>query len=207
MLDAPQSFPGLDDPRRRLDPGWASRRSLDAKNEKALWRDEGILPVPALSRRASWLSYLVSLAMHSLSPSSRPRQRHNTTSWKLSEGGLPLPSPSWSTIRFIFLCSLWYMSSAMSSNTGKVIFMQFRFPITLTIVQFGFVAAYCAILCNPVYGMTVFRSPTKAILRSTVPMAAFQVGGHMFSSVAISRIPVSTVHTIKVHPSSGVPFH
>jgi hypothetical protein len=26
----------------------------------------------------------------------------------------------------------------------------------------------------------------------------FQVGGHMFSSMAISRIPVSSVHTIKV---------
>ena len=30
------------------------------------------------------------------------------------------------------------------------------------------------------------------------PSAAFQVGGHMFSSMAISRIPVSTTHTIKV---------
>jgi solute carrier family 35 protein E1 len=29
-------------------------------------------------------------------------------------------------------------------------------------------------------------------------MAAFQVGGHIFSSLAISRVPVSTVHTIKV---------
>jgi len=28
-------------------------------------------------------------------------------------------------------------------------------------------------------------------------MGMFQVGGHMFSSIAISRIPVSTVHTIK----------
>lgn len=29
-------------------------------------------------------------------------------------------------------------------------------------------------------------------------MGLFQVGGHIFSSIAISRIPVSTVHTIKV---------
>ncbi|KAF9511376.1 hypothetical protein BS47DRAFT_1298968, partial [Hydnum rufescens UP504] len=157
----------------------------------------GILPTPALSQRPSWLSSIVSLARHSLSPSSRPRHRHTSAHWKLSEGGFSFPFPSWSTTRFIFLCSLWYMSSAMSSNTGKVIFMQFRFPITLTIIQFGFVAAYSALLCNPVYGMTIFRPPTRAILRSTMPMAAFQVGGHMFSSFAISRIPVSTVHTIK----------
>jgi solute carrier family 35, member E1 len=198
MLDTPQPFPGPDDPRRRLDHGAGSRRALEVKNEKVSWKDGGILPTPALSQRPSWLSSIVSLARHSLSPSSRPRHRHTSVHWKLSEGGLSVPFPSWSTIRFIFLCSLWYMSSAMSSNTGKVIFMQFRFPITLTIIQFGFVAAYSALLCNPVYGMTIFRPPTKAILRSTVPMAAFQVGGHMFSSFAISRIPVSTVHTIKV---------
>lgn len=41
------------------------------------------------------------------------------------------------------------------------------------------------------------RKPTRAILESTVPMGVFQVGGHILSSMAISRIPVSTVHTIK----------
>jgi len=41
------------------------------------------------------------------------------------------------------------------------------------------------------------RRPNRAIFRATLPMGAFQVGGHIFSSMAISRIPVSTVHTIK----------
>ncbi|KAJ2962580.1 hypothetical protein NUW54_g14330 [Trametes sanguinea] len=49
-----------------------------------------------------------------------------------------------------------------------------------TFVQFGFL-----------------RPPNKAIIQSTLPMGVFQVGGHIFSSMAISRIPVSTVHTIK----------
>ncbi|KZS94580.1 TPT-domain-containing protein [Sistotremastrum niveocremeum HHB9708] len=105
--------------------------------------------------------------------------------------------PSIATVRFVLLCCLWYMSSALSSNTGKQILNQFRLPVTLTIVQFGFVAGYCVLFASPVIPYTKIRSPTRSILRSTFPMGIFQVGGHVFSSVAMSRIPVSTVHTIK----------
>lgn len=101
------------------------------------------------------------------------------------------------TIRFVLLCSLWYMTSALSSNTGKVILNQFKYPVTLTFVQFGYVAAYCLLFMSPVVRFSTIRRPTKAIIHSTFPMGCFQVGGHIFSSMAISRIPVSTVHTIK----------
>lgn len=108
-------------------------------------------------------------------------------------------SPTIETIRFVSLCILWYATSAISSNTGKVILNNFRFPVTLTIIQFFFVAGCCFIFSRPVLGWsTQLRSPTRSILRGTLPMAAFQVGGHIFSSLAISRVPVSTVHTIKV---------
>ena len=60
------------------------------------------------------------------------------------------------------------------------------------------VAGYCLILMAPAVRLSRMRPPTRSILMTTLPMGAFQVGGHMFSSVAISRIPVSTVHTIKV---------
>lgn len=86
---------------------------------------------------------------------------------------------------------------------------QFRYPITLTFVQFFFVASYCALFMSPLVGFSKFRPPTRAIFNATLPMGAFQVGGHIFSSMAISRIPVSTVHTIKVSttvPSRSTPF-
>lgn len=105
---------------------------------------------------------------------------------------------SGSTLRFILLCALWYTSSALSSNTGKAIMLIFKFPVTLTIVQFAFISGYCLLLGSPFIRLAKLRRPTPAILRSTIPVAAFQVGGHIFSSMAISRIPVSTVHTIKV---------
>ncbi|PVG03118.1 TPT-domain-containing protein [Serendipita vermifera] len=123
--------------------------------------------------------------------------------WRDASSSTSLRTPrdmfeaSTSTIRFILLCGLWYLSSALSSNTGKAIMQIFRYPVTLTIVQFGFIAGYCLLLASPFVRLAKLRKPTPAILKSTVPMAAFQVGGHIFSSMAISRIPVSTVHTIK----------
>jgi len=74
---------------------------------------------------------------------------------------------------------------------------QFRYPVTLTFVQFGFIATYCLLLMSPIIRFSRLRRPTKAILRDTLPMGCFQVGGHIFTSMAISRIPVSTTHTIK----------
>lgn len=103
-----------------------------------------------------------------------------------------------STVKFVSLCALWYLSSALSSNTGKAIMLIFKYPVTLTIVQFGFIATYCLLLGSPWVRLTKLRKPTAPILKNTLPMAAFQVGGHISSSMAISRIPVSTVHTIKV---------
>ncbi|KAH7881770.1 triose-phosphate transporter family-domain-containing protein [Phlebopus sp. FC_14] len=102
-----------------------------------------------------------------------------------------------SALRFTFLCIVWYTTSALSSNTGKAILTQFSYPVTLTIIQFGIVAAYCLLFMTPAIGFSKLRPSNGAILRATLPMGAFQVGGHMFSSMAISRIPVATVHTIK----------
>lgn len=41
------------------------------------------------------------------------------------------------------------------------------------------------------------RYPTREIIMTTLPMAGFQIGGHLLSSTATSKIPVSLVHTIK----------
>ncbi|GMK59314.1 hypothetical protein CspeluHIS016_0703290 [Cutaneotrichosporon spelunceum] len=65
-------------------------------------------------------------------------------------------------------------------------------------LQFAFVCALCWIGSSSYLKWTArLRSPTISIIRHTLPMAFFQVGGHIFGSLAISRVPVSTVHTIK----------
>lgn len=105
----------------------------------------------------------------------------------------------------VSLCCLWYFSSALSSNTGKSIFMVFKFPVTLTLIQFAIISFYCFVYTRPALKLGTLREPTKALLRGVLPMAAFQVGGHVFSSVATSRVPVATVHTIKVRRTPDLP--
>jgi solute carrier family 35 protein E1 len=137
------------------------------------------------------------------SSTSISRRANGLGSGRPSLSSQSLPDlPSASTARFVLLCSLWYASSALSSNTGKAIMNQFRYPVTLTFVQFGFVAAYCLLFMSPIIRFSRLRRPSRAILRDTIPMGCFQVGGHIFSSMAISRIPVSTTHTIKVRAHS-----
>ncbi|KAF9179993.1 suppressor of loss of ypt1 [Haplosporangium sp. Z 767] len=97
------------------------------------------------------------------------------------------------------LCLLWYLSSAVTNNIGKQIMNQFRYPVTLTFVQFMFVSFFCFLLGSGPgpFRMTTIRRPTQGILQMTAPLVGFQVVGHVFSSVAISRVPLSVVHTIK----------
>ncbi len=133
-------------------------------------------------------------------------------------GGYAVPSAS--TIGFVLLCGLWYLSSAFSSNTGKQIMIQFKYPVTLTFIQFAFVSGY-SVLClaareqlnlNSASGHHLhharrgslsttagwgIRRPTRAHFQGTFMMSLFQIAGHVFSSMAIARVPVSTVHTIK----------
>ncbi|GAA5940167.1 uncharacterized protein JCM15063_001726 [Sporobolomyces koalae] len=147
-----------------------------------------------------------------------------------SQTGKGFVVPSASTVGFILLCCLWYLSSALSSNTGKSILTRFRYPVTLTFVQFAFVAGYSLVVLavrnqlqqrhssshrshsnggagalskrrgsmgmNTLQGWGV-RRPTKSMFHGTFMMSLFQIAGHVFSSMAIARVPVSTVHTIK----------
>lgn len=173
---------------RQVNGGWTERRRSQspkgkgASGEKEWWKD---------SKQAHW-------------GGDEKGWRDASRSSIANDALTLMPAPA--TLRFILLCCLWYTSSALSSNTGKSIMLIFNFPVTLTFVQFGFIAGYCLLLASPLVGLTKIRRPSAAVLRSTIPMAAFQVGGHISSSFAISRIPVSTVHTIKVSNISDLIF-
>ncbi|CAO3615033.1 unnamed protein product [Cunninghamella blakesleeana] len=99
-------------------------------------------------------------------------------------------------LKFILNCCMWYVASSLTNNTGKQILNVFKYPVTLTFVQFGLVAI-CCFTAAKLFGATHIRKPTSDITRTIVPLAIFLIVGHVFSSVAISRIPVSLVHTIK----------
>jgi solute carrier family 35, member E1 len=103
---------------------------------------------------------------------------------------------------------LWYASSALTNTSSKSILISFDKPATLTLVQFAFVASYClmfAWLASLFPGLKAaipslkggIRYPSREVIRTTLPLAAFQICGHLLSSTATSKIPVSLVHTIK----------
>lgn len=103
---------------------------------------------------------------------------------------------------------MWYTSSALTNTSSKSILNAFDKPATLTLVQFAFVSSLCILLA---WLATVFpglrdrvsalrhpiRQPSRDVLMATLPLAAFQIGGHLLSSTATAKIPVSLVHTIK----------
>jgi len=140
----------------------------------------------------------ISNALHRLRSGSMSQNAHDLAD--------ALRAPfSW---KLIVLCLMWYWSSALTNTSSKAILTAFDKPATLTLVQFGFVSSYCILFS---WLASVFprlrtaipalkypiRHPSKDVIRTTLPLALFQIGGHLLSSSATSKIPVSLVHTIK----------
>ncbi|WFD35421.1 hypothetical protein MCUN1_002275 [Malassezia cuniculi] len=123
-----------------------------------------------------------------------------------------------STVLLVLLCLLWYLSSALSSNTSKALMSRkkietadghidrlpsiFPYPVTLTLVQFVFVNAFCYVGTRRSLLGDFVLSPrlvplTAQRMREVGQISVFNVIGHALGSVALSRVPVSMVHTIK----------
>ncbi|RMD40058.1 hypothetical protein DV735_g5081, partial [Chaetothyriales sp. CBS 134920] len=108
----------------------------------------------------------------------------------------------------IGLCIAWYMTSALTNTSSKSILNAFPKPATLTIAQFASVSVWCLILNTaastfPSLKTTVpalrngLRRPSWDVISTALPLSVFQLLGHLLSSYATSKIPVSLVHTIK----------
>ncbi|KAK4205652.1 triose-phosphate transporter family-domain-containing protein [Triangularia verruculosa] len=134
------------------------------------------------------------------------RMRSGSMSQNAHEIADALRAPvSW---KLIALCLMWYWSSALTNTSSKSILTAFNKPATLTVVQFGFVSSYCLICSSLASKFPKLRTiipalkhpiryPSRDVIKTTLPLAAFQIGGHLLSSTATSKIPVSLVHTIK----------
>ncbi|KAJ1977623.1 hypothetical protein H4R35_002228 [Dimargaris xerosporica] len=98
---------------------------------------------------------------------------------------------------FLTTCLLWYMASSLTNNSGKQILIDFRYPVTLTYVQFAFVAAFCYLYTRFVKRQGRLQPLTRQLVTLILPVSVFTIFAHLLSSVAISHVPVSVVHTIK----------
>ncbi|KAI9891680.1 MAG: suppressor of loss of ypt1 [Vezdaea aestivalis] len=134
------------------------------------------------------------------------RTRRGSVSQNAQEIAEALKAPV--SPKLIFLCVIWYLTSALTNTSSKSILNAFRKPVTLTVIQFAFVSLWCLLFAylariHPRLSRAIpalkngIRKPTPEVLKTTLPLAVFQVGGHLLSSTATSRIPVSLVHTIK----------
>ncbi|KAK5107657.1 hypothetical protein LTR62_000938 [Meristemomyces frigidus] len=112
------------------------------------------------------------------------------------------------SLRLVMLCCFWYGTSIITNTSSKAILTTLPRPVTLTVIQFMLVSFWCIFLSwLAKHNSTVrkalpvlkngIRRPNKEIIIATLPLTAFQIGGHILNSDAMSRIPVSLVHTIK----------
>jgi solute carrier family 35 protein E1 len=110
--------------------------------------------------------------------------------------------------KLVILCGVWYTTSIMTNASSKAILTALRKPVTLTIVQFLLVSFWCVFLSwvakhnRTLREIAPFlkngiRKPSKELILVTLPLTGFQIGGHILNSDAMSKIPVSLVHTIK----------
>ncbi|KAJ5833169.1 hypothetical protein N7474_001480 [Penicillium riverlandense] len=134
------------------------------------------------------------------------RTRNGSVSQNAQELASALRAPL--SYRLITLCLIWYLTSALTNTSSKSILNALPMPITLTIVQFAFVSIWCLLLVYlstliPWLRQTVpalktgIRYPSRDVISTALPLAIFQLAGHILSSMATSQIPVSLVHTIK----------
>jgi solute carrier family 35, member E1 len=129
-------------------------------------------------------------------------------------------------LKLISLCFIWYFTSVISSSTTKQILKEFKYPVSLTEIQFVITGVLCVLLitfirisehnfnfnlfnkfpngtfppqlANESYSiLNQFLQPSYLILKTTVPMGVFQFLGQIASHNSTSIIPVSLVHTIK----------
>ncbi|KAJ5763163.1 hypothetical protein N7533_001844 [Penicillium manginii] len=134
------------------------------------------------------------------------RTRNGSVSANAQELAEALRAPV--SYRLVTLCVIWYFTSALTNTSSKSILNALPMPITLTIIQFAFVSIWCLLL---VWLSSVFpklrqsipvlkhgiRYPSREVISTALPLAVFQLLGHILSSMATAKIPVSLVHTIK----------
>ncbi|PWN49556.1 TPT-domain-containing protein [Violaceomyces palustris] len=153
-----------------------------------------------------------------------PEKRGRLLSSTSHRGVSSFNAPSRSTVVLLIACLLWYTSSALSSNTSKALLSKpklptsqsrlptssphplsasppFPYPATLTLVQFLFVNLGCYLCSSKTLlgnrRLTRMVIPARERIIEVLKLSIFNVLGHAASSLAISRVPVSTVHTIK----------
>ncbi|KAL8712817.1 MAG: hypothetical protein Q9220_003025 [cf. Caloplaca sp. 1 TL-2023] len=182
--------------RSRVNGGLRNDRWQGRKDHHIAWSNGNISGTPTKHGRQKSIGEAIKTI----------RTRKGSVSANAAEIADALKAPV--SVKLIVLCIIWYMSSALTNTSSKTILNAFPQPVTLTLIQFACVSTWCITLAFlgrifpplqkaiPVLKHGI-RYPTRDVIRTTLPLAMFQIGGHILSSTATEKIPVSLVHTIK----------
>ncbi|EGP89836.1 uncharacterized protein MYCGRDRAFT_107963 [Zymoseptoria tritici IPO323] len=173
---------------------WPARKASNAKSW-ASWDSNGRSQIGRHDRQKS-----LSEAIRTV------RTRKMSISQNAHEIADSLKAPV--SFKLVTLCAFWYGTSILTNTSSKAILTALPKPVTLTVVQFLLVSIWCVFFSALAKRNTTVRNalpvlkngirkPSKDIIMATLPLTAFQIGGHILNSDAMSRIPVSLVHTIK----------
>jgi solute carrier family 35 protein E1 len=107
----------------------------------------------------------------------------------------------WEMVQIVSLIVAWYMSSSFSNNINKSILDDsFAFPLTLTMLNFGFVWIFCAMMFAGTKNFVFHKLDTSEITSIILPLCMSQIVAHLLTQVSLQHVPVSFTHTIKVVP-------
>ncbi|KAK0556328.1 hypothetical protein OC846_001283 [Tilletia horrida] len=114
------------------------------------------------------------------------------------------------TLYLLLQCLLWYSTSSLNANTSQALLKPnkatnqaplFPHPLTLTLAQFVFVHIGSSLCCSKTllgqHRLSNLITPSWSKIWQVGQLSVFHVIGHLLGSSAVSRVPVSTVQTIK----------
>lgn len=99
-------------------------------------------------------------------------------------------------MKFLAVCSLWYVCSSLTNNTDKIILNTLPFPATLTYFQFVLAVPF-SLLFAPLIGFSTLVQPSLSVIKIALPFCIFRILGHVSASVSLWLVPVSYSHTVK----------
>ncbi|RKP20870.1 TPT-domain-containing protein [Rozella allomycis CSF55] len=99
------------------------------------------------------------------------------------------------SFQILAYCLAWYAASALTNNINKVILSEYPYPVVLTWAQFLFTSlSSFALLKATCAKITAFQ---WNMALSFIPLCFLMILGHVLTSVSLSFMGVSMVHTIK----------
>ncbi|XP_008558962.1 solute carrier family 35 member E1 homolog [Microplitis demolitor] len=99
--------------------------------------------------------------------------------------------------KVVFLCVLWYIISSTNNVVGKILLLEFPYPLTVTMVQLTSIT----ILSDPFFRFWGIRKTSEIswnyYFRLLVPLALGKLLANVLSHISIWKVPVSYAHTVK----------